>query len=118
MKQLTTTLLLSLLLIGAPVMAGSGHSHDADGGHSLAPVSRDEAVNRASKKVKQLADAGKIDATWSGVKAAFVEQKTYSKGPEWVITFKNNMVTDATKQSLYLFFSLDGHYIAANYSGN
>jgi len=118
MKTLTTTLLLSLLLIGAPVMAGSGHGHDADGGHSLAPVSKDEAVSRAAKKVKQLADAGKIDTSWSGINAASVEQKTYSKGPEWVITFKNNKISDVAMQSLYLFFSLDGHYIAANYSGN
>ena len=118
MKLLTKTLLMSLLLIGAPVMAGSGHSHDTDGGHSLAPVSSDEAVNRASKKVKQLADAGKIDATWSDVKAASVEQKSYAKGPEWVIIFKNDKVSDTSKQTLYLFFSPDGHYIAANYTGN
>ncbi len=118
MKILTTTLLLSALLFGAPVMAGSGHSHDADGGHSLAPISSDEAVTKASKKVKQLSDTGKIDATWSGVTAASVEQKSYSKGPEWVITYKNNKVSDQTKQTLYLFFSLDGHYIAANYTGN
>jgi len=118
MKILTTTLLLSSLLLGAPVMAGSGHSHDSDGGHSLGPVSSEEATNRASKKVKQLADAGKIDATWSGIKAASVEQKTYSKGPEWVITFKNDKVSDTAKQTLYLFFSPDGHYIAANYTGS
>ena len=118
MKILTTTLLLSSLLIGAPVMAGSGHSHDKDGGHSLGPISSAEVSNKATKKVEQLAEAGKIDASWSGVKVASVEQKTYSKGPEWLITFKNDKVSDATKQTLYLFFSLDGHYIAANYSGN
>jgi len=118
MKILTTALLLSSLLFGAPVMAGAGHSHDADGGHSRGPVSSGEAVNQASKKVKQLADAGKIDATWSGVQAVSVEKKTYAKGPEWVVIFKNDKVSDAAKQTLYLFFTLDGHYIAANYTGN
>lgn len=117
MKILTTTLLLSLLFC-APAMAGSGHSHDADGGHSFNPISSDEAINRASNKVKQLADAGKIDATWSGIKAASAEKKTYSHGPEWVVIFKNDKASDAEKQTLYLFYSLDGHYIAANYTGN
>ena len=118
MKNLITTLFLTSLLFAVPVMAGSGHSHDADGGHAHGPISSDTAVNKASKKLSQLAEAGKIDASRSGIKSASVEQKTYSKGPEWVITYKNDKVSDAAKQTLYLFFSLDGHYIAANYSGN
>ena len=107
-------------LPGNAVLAGSGHSHDADGGHSHAhaPISSEEAASRASKVLKQLADTGKIDSTWSGLKAASMNQKLFSKGPEWVITFKNDTVADATKQTLYLFFTLDGHYIAANYTGN
>jgi hypothetical protein len=99
-------------------MAGGGHEHDSDGGHSHGPISNDNVINRALKKVKQMAHAGKIDATWSAVKTARAEQKTFSKGPEWVVTFKNDKVSDTAKQTLYLFFSLDGHYIAANYTGN
>ncbi len=118
MKTLITTLFLTSLLFGVPVMAGSGHDHDANGGHAHGPISSDTAVNKASKKLNQLAEAGKIDASWSGVKSASVEQKTYSKGPEWVVTYKNDKVSDAAKQTIYLFFSLDGHYIAANYTGN
>lgn len=118
MKNLATTVLLSSLLFGTPVMAGSGHSHDADGGHSHGPASSDSVTKKASQRINKLANAGKIDASWSGVKAARVEQKTYSKGPEWVITYKNDKVSDAAKQTLYMFFTLDGHYIAANYTGN
>jgi len=110
---LSTILLLSSLLVGLPVIAGAGHSH------SHGPVSSDEAINRASKKVNYLAKAGKIDASWSTIKkAASAEKKTFSKGTEWVITFKNDKLSDASKRSLYMFFSLDGHYIAANYTGN
>jgi hypothetical protein len=115
---ISTLLLLSALLFGAPIMAGGGHEHDSDGGHSQGPVSSDNVINRALKKVKQMTDAGKIDSTWSGVKTANAEQKTYSKGPEWVVTFKNDKINDAEKQTLYLFFSLDGHYIATNYTGS
>lgn len=118
MKNLATTVLLSSLLFGAPVMAGSGHSHDADGGHSHGPISSHEVSKKALQRINKLADARKIDASWAGIKAASVEQKTYSKGPEWVITFKNDKVSETAKQTLYMFFTLDGHYIAANYTGN
>ena len=119
MKNLTTALFLtSSLLFGAPIIAGTGHEHDKDGGHSHGPISSDSAIDKALKKVKQMADAGKIDATWSGINAASIDQKTYKKGPEWVITFKNGKINETEKQTLYLFFSLDGHFIAANYTGN
>ena len=118
MKTFTTPLLLSSLLFGTPVMAGPGHEHGHGQGHAHGPVSSDEAINRASKKVEQLVSRGKIDTSWSGLEAASIEQKTYAKGPEWVITFKNDKISDVSKQTLYLFFSLDGHYIAANYTGN
>lgn len=84
MKNLMTTLLFLLsLLFGAPAMAGAGHEHDSNGGHSHGPISSDSAIHKAVKKVKQMASAGKIDASWSGMKAASIDQKMYSKGPEW-----------------------------------
>lgn len=115
MKNLTITLAMSFLLFGAPVMAGSGHDHDH--GHSHGPVSSKQVIQRASIVVKRLTQDGKIDASWSGVKASGAEKKTFAKGPEWVVSFINDKLSDSTKQSLYIFFSLDGHYIAANYTG-
>ena len=119
MKNLIPTLLfLSALLFGAPTLAGGGHEHDSDGGHSRGPISSDQVINSALKKMNHMSNTGKIDSTWSAIKTARAEQKTFSKGPEWVVTFKNGKVSDTEKQNLYLFFSLDGHYIAANYTGN
>lgn len=118
MKHLTATVLLSALLFGTTAMAGTGHEHDAKGGHAHGPVSSDVATERATKKMEQLAKSGKIESTWSGTKARSVEQKTYAKGPEWVVIFKNEKAADATKQTLYLFYSLEGHYIAANFTGS
>lgn len=116
MKTLATVLFFSSLFFTTPIMAGSGHDH----GHSHAQeaISSEEAVNRASKKLKQLADTGKIDTAWVGIKASHVEKKTFSRDTEWVITFKNDKISDSSKKTLYLFFSLDGHYIATNYTGN
>ncbi len=114
MKTLITTLVLSSLLFSTPVMAGPGHEHS----HSHGPVSEGEATKRAIKKVKQLAKSGKIDTSWSKLKSASgAEKKTFSKGQEWVISFANDKVSDSSKRRLYIFFTLDGHYIAANYTG-
>ena len=115
MKNLAITLLFSSILFATPAMAGSGHDHGH--GHEQKAASSEVVLSRASKKVKQLADAGKIDPSWAEVKSSNIEQKTFSKESEWVVTFKNNKISDSSKQTLYIFFSLAGHYIAANHTG-
>jgi len=116
MRKLTTAVFLCSALFGTPVLAGADHEHGH--GHSHGPVASDVVAGKATTKMQQLVQAGKIHASWSGVKPAAVEQKTYSKSVEWVVTFKNDKVSDASKQTLYLFYSLDGRYIAANHTGN
>ena len=117
MKHLVLGSLLSLsLLLGSGVFAGPGHNHGD--GHSHTPVSEQGVKDKAAQKVKQLIQAKKIPESWNAIKANNAEKKTYSNGPEWVVTFKNSSVSDTSKQTLYLFYSLDGHYIAANYTGN
>lgn len=114
MKTLTMMFLFTLAAFSTPVMAGAGHNH----GHSHAPITSGQVVDLASKKIQLLIDASKIDATWVDAKSNSVEQVSYSQGPEWVVTFKNDKLTDASKQTLYLFYSLSGQYIAANHTGN
>jgi len=118
MKKLITLMFVAFLLPAGQVFAGAGHSHGPDGGHSMGPISDKQVIERGLDVVKKLVNKGKIDATWSEVKTANAQQKTFSKGPEWVVSLVNKKVSDASKQTLYLFFTLDGHYIAANYDGN
>lgn len=120
MKTITTLIIMASLFIAAPGIAGVGHKHDEDGGHSHShgTISGEEAAIRASMKIEQLIEKGKIPASWSSLNASSVEKKSFSQGPEWVVVFKNPKVSDAAKQTLYIFFSMDGHYIAANYTGN
>lgn len=123
MKKLTTiSVLLASLAFVLPAHAGSGHSHDKDGGHSNhghshGALNNDSAKAKAMRMLEGLVTKGVIDKSWEGTKPAKAEKKTFSKGPEWVVSFKNDKVKDKTKQTLYIFYSLDGHYIAANYSG-
>ncbi len=108
MRKLILTTVLGLSLI-APAFAGPGHSHD--------PITKEQAAAKAAKKRDQLVKAGKLDKSWSGVAASGVEQKTYAKGPEWVVTFRNEAAADPAKRTLYIFYALDGHYLAANFTG-
>lgn len=114
MKKMMMTAILILGFSGF-ALAGPGHEH----GHSHGPISATEAQGKATEQVKRLIQKGKLESSWTSVlSGAKVEQKTFSKGPEWVISYNNPKVADKSKQTLYLFYSLDGHYLAANFSGN
>jgi hypothetical protein len=118
MKLFTTTaVLFASLAFSLPIHAGSGHSHDKDGGHSHGAISNKKAVAKGLAKVKFLAQKGTIDKSWVGITQGSAAKKTFNHNPEWVVMFKNDKIKDKSKQSLYIFFSLDGHYIAANYTG-
>lgn len=119
MKKLLLVLFISLGLTSGQALAGAGHSHAPDGSHKPhAPADEATIIKRATKVMNNLANKGSIDANWSGTAHSTIEKKVYAKGPEWVIIFKNDKVKDKGKQTLYIFYSLDGHYIAANYTGN
>lgn len=117
MRNISTVLLVSSLLFASPVMAGEGHDHGS-GGHSHGPISNGSAINKATDKIKSLVKVGKLDKSWANIKAIGATKKTFGSEPEWVVTFKNEKVSDATKQTLYVFFTLDGTYIATNYTGD
>jgi hypothetical protein len=117
MKTLiAATLLFSSLLFTVPVIAGSGHDHGPN--PSQKAISAKEAASRASEIVSELANTKKLDASWVGIMAGNVEKKTFSHDPEWIISFRNDEIKDTAKQTLYVFLSLGGDYIAANYTGN
>ena len=114
MSKFLSTVLISLALFSTPALAGAGHDH----GHSHGPVKSDVVANKAKNKIAALVKAKKLAVSWALLEPTTIDQKTYSKGPEWVVTFNNTKVEDTKKQTLYMFYSLDGHYIAANYSGS
>lgn len=112
MRNLTLSLIISLFVAAVPVYAGSGV------GHSHEPITQEAAAGMATKKLEDLIAAGKIEKSWAGVAVKSVAQKTFSKGPEWVVTFVNDAVADEKMRTLYMFYALDGHYLAANFTGN
>lgn len=117
------SLLFTLILALSPaaVLAGAnhdhGHSHDDGHSHSHDPVSQSQAEEVAMKSIARLIGKGKISSSWKSVKAAKAEKKKFGKKTEWVISFSNDKISDPQKQTLYVFVSLTGEYIAANYTG-
>ena len=117
MRNISIAILASTLLFAAPAMAGTGHEHGSDGSHSHGPINSDAAIKKAEKQVKSLVKSGKLDKSWAGIKAASAIQKTFGDEDEWVVTFKNDKISDASKQTLYIFYTLSGAYIASNFTG-
>lgn len=115
MHFLVTTLIFCIALLISPANAGPGHEHEH--GHSHGPISEHSAIDKANKRLAKLVETNKVDTSWSNVEPHSIEQKSFAKGPEWVISFQNPQLEDTSKQTLFLFFSLDGHYIGANYTG-
>lgn len=105
--------LFALSTATATAFAGAGHSHGPS-----TPITKQEALEKAADVVKNLVAKGKIDASWAVVTPASGEQKKSSFGPEWVVAFNNPKITDSAKQTLYVFFTLEGKYKAANYTGS
>lgn len=108
---LALTAILSLFSFSAS--AGAGHDHS----HGHAAVSQTQAESIAVKNVAKLADKGKIDKSWTTVKASTVEKKSFGGNSEWVVVFNNGDIPDPEKRTLYIFLSVGGEYLAANHTG-
>jgi len=111
------TLLLGFFLGLAPfmVMAGSGHDHDH--GHAHGPVDQDTAILKATKILESLVTKNVIEQSWKTIKLSSIEKKVFKDDTEWVASFENNKIADVKKRKLYIFLTLGGDYIAANYTG-
>ena len=72
----------------------------------------------AHEVVTKLANLKKIDSSWIEVDTEEAEKKEYSSGEEWVVTFNNPTIDNKRKRNLFIFLTLEGKYIAANYTGN
>ena len=117
MRTISTVLLVSTLVFAGPLIAGTGHEHTPGGGHAVGPISDATAIKRADAKVKSLVANGKLDKSWAGVKSTGATQKDFGKGVEWVVTYKNEKASEKDKQTLYVYYTLTGHYLAANFTG-
>ena len=85
--------------------------------HGDTPVKETVLIDCASKRKDMLIKNGKIDASWAGVKLEQPEMVEFKNKKEWKLTFKNSSEKDAAKQTLYMFYALNGNFLVANFSG-
>lgn len=91
--------------------AGSCHFHGAK------PAKEDTVIGCANQRRDALIANGKLSKSWQALKydqAVMVDGKN---GKEWKVTFKDATAQDKSKETLYLFFTAPGNFIAANHSG-
>ncbi len=106
-------LVISFAVAPAALAGGGGACHF----HGNAPVKEPIVTGCAHQQKDALINGGKIDATWKTVKLDKAETIEGKSMKEWKFTFKNPAEKDASKQTLYMFYTLTGNFVAANFTG-
>lgn len=115
MKNFISIATLTAALLASPsaFAGGGGGCHF----HGNAPIKETVIAGCATGKKDALASSGQIEASWKSVKLDKSETIEGKKMKEWKLTFKNPTAKDATKQTLYMFYTLTGNFIGANFTG-
>lgn len=106
---------ISFTLFSMVAIAGGGHNHGH--GHSHGPVNKETAHSKATRIVANFIKQKTLDKSWSGTTVSSSEKKKFNGKEEWVVSFVNDKAVDVEKRKLYIFLTLSGDYIAANYTG-
>lgn len=86
--------------------------------HGSKPAAQAAVIQCATQYKDKLVEGGKLDKSWQAVaKIDKLEQVDGKRSKEWKLSFKNPAAADKTKDTLYLFYTLPGNFIAANHTG-
>lgn len=116
MKKLFVSMAaMAAFSLSAPAFAGGdGDCHF----HGNTPAKAETVSGCAVKRQQALIAGGKLDKSWQSIKPGTPEQVDGQKGKEWKVTFKDPAAADKSKAKLYMFFTPQGNFIAANFTGN
>lgn len=121
MERIILYVMVLFVFTATSPLATNVYAHGADHGPSapmIEPISEKRALELATNIVESIIQKGKIDKTWVKVKPTEALRKQFSNRFEWVVSFKNPAIEDKSKQILYVFLSVTGEYLAANYTGS
>lgn len=85
--------------------------------HGSKPAVENTVIGCANQRRDALVKSGKLSPTWKAIKHDQLALIDGQKGKEWKISFKDAAAQDKTKETLYMFFTASGNFIAANHSG-
>ena len=101
-------------VLGGPAWAdGAGSCHF----HGNKPAAQETVVGCAQQRKAALVKSGKLDPAWQSIKQDAIDSVDSKKGKEWKVTFKDPAAKDKAKETLYMFFTPAGNFIAANFTG-
>lgn len=100
---------LCLIFTATTAMAGAGHSHG--------PINQDKVTVKAEKTVNSLINQGVLDNSWAGLPVTTIERTKRNGDLVWLARVENTNAKDAAKRTLYIYLTLTGGFINANYSG-
>lgn len=115
--------LRSLAIATLALTGGIGDEAFASGGgechfHGSKPAAEATVVKCADQQKERLVKKGTIEGTWSSIQHSSIEQVDVKNGKkEWKLTFKNSAAKDKAKETLYMFFSIPGNFLATNFTG-
>lgn len=105
----------------AALFASTGAYAGADANchfHGSKSAAEATVIQCATQYKDKLVEGGKLEKSWQAVsKVDKLEQVDGKRSKEWKLSFKNPAATDKTKDTLFLFYSLLGNFIAANHTG-
>lgn len=87
--------------------AHEGHAH---------PLEKNEIIDRANKVIIMAVDQKKLEPSWKEAKMIDAKMLETKESGQWLVQYNNPKITNNDKD-LYIFFSLDGKYIAMNHTG-
>lgn len=115
MKTLiTTSILFSTFTFAHLAIAGEGGSCHF---HGSKPATEAVVKDCAEQRRVTLVKGAKLDPSWSTAKQEAIELVDGKKGKEWKVRYSNPAAVDKSKQTLFIFFSHSGNFIAANFTG-
>jgi hypothetical protein len=110
-KRTLVTLALGLIATGGAYANEGGGCHF----HGKTPAQEKTVLDCADQFKGDFIGRGRLDASWKSVKPSKVEQIENKRGKEWKLTYVNAAAAEKSKQTLFMFFTLPGNFIAANY---
>ncbi len=111
-----TSFVTTLVCAMAPVAAMAGADSSCHF-HGNNPAAESVVLDCADKRKTVLLSNGKLAPTWQGIKHDKAELIDGKNGKEWKITYKNAESKDKDQQTLFMFFTPSGNFVAANFTG-
>jgi len=111
---LRTATLVASILAATPAFADKGGSCHFHGNKAATEAT---VTGCAQQRKDALVKAGKLDASWQAIRQDRIEIVDGKKGKEWKVSFQHPGAADKSKQTLYIFFTAPGNFIAANFTG-